>query len=162
MSAQPESLMGRVDGGRHVLPLRVYYEDTDSAGMVYYANYLKFAERARTEMLRLAGFDHGAIAARYGLAFVVRDCAVSYKSPARLDDLLEVRSRFRDVGGASLTAEQVICRETKELACLDVRLACMSDGGRPSRIPETLRDALAAYRGGDDTERDTPTTERRD
>ena len=150
MSGHTDSLMGCVEDGRHVLPLRVYYEDTDSGGMVYYANYLKFAERARTEMLRLAGFDHGAIADRFGLAFVVRDCTVSYKSPARLDDLLEVRSCFLEVGGASLTAEQLICRETTELARLDVRLACMTGGGRPSRIPELLREALMAYRSSKD------------
>ncbi len=150
MNGRTDSLMGCVEDGRHVLPLRVYYEDTDSGGMVYYANYLKFAERARTEMLRLAGFDHGAIADRFGLAFVVRDCTVSYKSPARLDELLEVRSCFLEVGGASLTAEQLICRETTELARLDVRLACMTGGGRPSRIPETLREALMAYRSPKD------------
>ena len=162
MSGHTDSLMGCVDGGRHVLPLRIYYEDTDSGGMVYYANYLKFAERARTEMLRLAGFDHGAITDRFGLAFVVRDCTVSYKSPAHLDDLLEVRSCFLEVGGASLTAEQLICRETTELARLDVRLACMTGGGRPSRIPELLREALKAYRGDIETDRDIQTTEKRD
>ncbi len=162
MSGHTDSLMGCVDGGRHVLPLRIYYEDTDSGGMVYYANYLKFAERARTEMLRLAGFDHGAISDRFGLAFVVRDCTVSYKSPARLDDLLEVRSCFLEVGGASLTAEQLICRETTELARLDVRLACMTGGGRPSRIPEPLREALTAYRGATDTDRINEPTEKWD
>ena len=154
--------MGRIEDGTHYMPLRVYYEDTDSGGMVYYANYLKFAERARTEMLRLAGFDHGAISNRFGLAFVVRDCTVSYRSPARLDDLLEVRSCFLEVGGASLTAEQLICRETTELARLDVRLACMTGGGRPSRIPELLREALKAYRGDIETDRDIQTTEKRD
>ena len=160
MSGRCDSLVGSLDDGRHILPVRVYYEDTDAAGMVYYANYLKFAERARTEMLRLAGFDHGTIADRFGLAFVVRDCALSYKRPARLDDLLEVRSRFVELGGASLTAEQVICREAAELAHLDVRLACLTDDGRPSRIPNALRDALAAYRGVED--RDIETTEKRD
>jgi acyl-CoA thioester hydrolase len=143
-----------------VLALRVYYEDTDAGGMVYYANYLKFAERARTEMLRLAGFDHGGIADRFGIAFVVRDCALSYKRPARLDDLLEVRSRFLEVGGAWLTAEQLICRETMELARLDVRLACMTGGGKPSRIPRDLRDALSAYRSS--TDKDNGSTEMRD
>ena len=102
------------------------------------------------EMLRLAGFDHGAIAERFGVAFVVRDCSVSYKSPARLDDLLEVRSRFLEMGGATLTAEQAICRDAAELARLEVRLACMDEGGRPSRIPGALREALAAYRGAPD------------
>ena len=162
MSAAMDSLTGHVQGGRHVLPLRVYYEDTDSGGLVYYANYLKFAERARTEMLRLAGFDHGAISDRFGLAFVVRDCAVSYRSPARLDDMLEVRSRFLEVGGASLTAEQKICREAMELAHLGVRLACMTGGGRPSRIPEPLREALEAYRGDTQTDSNSDPTEKRD
>jgi acyl-CoA thioester hydrolase len=143
-----------------VLPLRVYHEDTDAGGMVYYANDLKFAERARTEMLRRAGFDHGGIADRFGIAFVVRDCALSYKRPARLDDLLEVRSRFLEVGGASLIAEQLICRETMELARLDVRLACMTGGGKPSRIPRDLRDALSAYRSS--TDKDNGSTEMRD
>jgi acyl-CoA thioester hydrolase len=160
MIASAELSAGSVQDGRHVLALRVYYEDTDAAGMVYYANYLKFAERARTEMLRLAGFDHGMIADRFGLAFVVRDCALSYKRPARLDDLLEVRSRFLDVGGASLTAEQLICREKTELARLDVRLACLTGRGRPSRIPPALREALTAYRGAPKT--DTDSTEIRD
>ena len=154
------SLAGSVRDGRHILPLRVYYEDTDAGGMVYYANYLKYAERARTEMLRLAGFDHGAIADRFGLAFVVRDCALSYKRPAHLDDLLEVRSRFLEVGGATLTAEQMICRETMELARLDVRLACMTGGGRPSRIPDALRQALSAYQS--DTGQDEESTDMRD
>lgn len=160
MTACAGSLAGSVRDGRHVLALRVYYEDTDAGGMVYYANYLKFAERARTEMLRLAGFDHGAIADRFGLAFVVRDCALAYKRPAHLDDLLEVRSRFLEVGGASLTAEQVICRETTELARLDVRLACMTSGGRPSRIPNALRDALSAYL--DAMDRESVSTDMRD
>jgi acyl-CoA thioester hydrolase len=162
MNAAMDSLTGHVRDGRHVLPLRVYYEDTDSGGLVYYANYLKFAERARTEMLRLAGFDHGALSDRFGVAFVVRDCTVSYRSPARLDDLLEVRSRFLEVGGASLTAEQVISRETAELARLDVRLACMTGGGRPSRIPNPLREALETYRGDTVTDRDNEPTERRE
>jgi acyl-CoA thioester hydrolase len=160
MTTRSCGLAGSVRGGRHVLALRVYYEDTDAGGMVYYANYLKFAERARTEMLRLAGYDHGAMAERFGLAFVVRDCALSYKRPAHLDDLIEVRSRFLEVGGASLTAEQLICRDTTELARLDVRLACMTGGGRPSRIPKTLRDALAAYQSAAD--QDNEPTEKRE
>ena len=80
----------------------------------------------------------------------------------RADDLLEVRSRFLEVGGASLTAEQVISRETTELAHLDVRLACMTGGGRPSRIPNPLREALQTYRGDTVTDTDNEPTERRD
>jgi acyl-CoA thioester hydrolase len=136
---------GRIEAGQHVMALRVYYEDTDSGGMVYYANYLKYAERARTEMLRLVGVDHETLAREHDLAFVVRSCTLACEKPARLDDLIEVRSRLLDLGGASLTAEQVIGRNGTELARLDVRLACMTAAGRPTRIPKAVREALAAY-----------------
>jgi acyl-CoA thioester hydrolase len=136
---------GRIEAGQHVMALRVYYEDTDAGGMVYYANYLKYAERARTEMLRLVGVDHETLAREHDLVFVVRNCALACEKPARLDDLIEVRSRLLDLGGASLTAEQVIGRNGTELARLDVRLACMTAGGRPTRIPKTVREALGAY-----------------
>src|SRR5579863_10036206 len=75
-------------------PIRVYYEDTDAGGVVYYANYLKFAERARSEILRAAAFDHGLLAADHGVGVVVRSCTIDFLSPARLDDALEVRSRI--------------------------------------------------------------------
>jgi acyl-CoA thioester hydrolase len=136
---------GHIESGQHVMALRVYYEDTDSGGMVYYANYLKYAERARTEMLRLVGVEHETLAREHDLAFVVRNCTLAYDKPARLDDLIEVRSRLLNLGGASLTAEQVIGRSGTELARLDVRLACMTAAGRPTRIPKAVREALAAY-----------------
>ena len=145
MSGRPDDSTVCLRDGQHVLAVRVYYEDTDAGGVVYYANYLKFAERARTEMLRLAGFDHGSIAERFGLAFVVRDCNLSFKQPARLDDLVEVHSHFSEMSGATLTAEQSIRRDITELAHLDVRLACMGGDGRPSRIPQAVREALTAY-----------------
>ncbi len=88
------ALSSRVESGTHRLPIRVYYEDTDAAGIVYYANYLKFAERARTEMLRLAGIDQSEMTTRYGMAFAVRDCTIDFRDPVRLEDLIEVRSRF--------------------------------------------------------------------
>ena len=99
-----EALSGHFDGVEHVLPLRVYYEDTDAAGIVYYANYLKFAERARTEMLRLLGIHQRAMSEDYGLAFAVRDCSVDYRHPARLDDLPEVRSRLVKLSAAAARA----------------------------------------------------------
>lgn len=139
------ALSGRMEAGRHVLALRVYYEDTDAAGMVYYANYLRYAERGRTELLRQAGFGHRDIAERYGLAFVVRDCRVAYRRPARLDDLIEVRSRLTDMAGASFAADQRLARDGTELARLEVRLACLAADGRPARIPEAVRRALAPF-----------------
>ncbi len=137
------ALSGRVEGGIHHLPIRVYYEDTDTAGIVYYANYLKFAERARTEMLRLAGINQSEMATRYCMAFAVRSCAVDFRAPARLDDLIEVRSRFTELVGATVSVVQAIWRDAEELVRLDVRVACLRENGRPTRIPAPLRQALS-------------------
>ena len=128
----------------HIFPLRVYYEDTDAGGIVYYANYLRFAERARTEYLRSVGADHQTLLAEDGIAFTVRQCSVDYMSPAFLDDPLEVHTRFLEVRGASLRAEQVVKRKTDELARLNVRLACVGDDGRPRRMPTAFRSALSS------------------
>ena len=137
------ALSGRVEGGIHHLPIRVYYEDTDTAGIVYYANYLKFAERARTEMLRLAVINQSEMTTRYGMAFAVRNCAVDFRAPARLDDLIEVRSRFTELVGATVSSVQAIWRDAEELVRLDVRVACLRKNGRPTRIPAPLRQALS-------------------
>ena len=119
-----------------MLPVRVYYEDTDAAGIVYYANYLKFAERGRTEMLRLAGIhEQSEVRRRHGVAFAVRDCKVDYRQPARLDDLLEVRSRLTGLRGASADMPQEISRDGALLARLDVRIACIGPDGRPGALP---------------------------
>ena len=136
---------GRVESGTHRLPIRVYFEDTDAAGIVYYANYLKFAERARTEMLRLAGINQSEMAKRYGMSFAVRDCAIDFRAPARLDDLIEVRSRFIELAGATLSGVQAIWRDADELVRLDVRVACLRGNGRPTRIPVPLRQALQLF-----------------
>jgi len=133
----------------HVWPIRVYFEDTDAGGVVYYANYLKFVERARTELLRAAGLDHVALAKAFGVQIVVRNCAVEYIAPARLDDALEVRSRITTMGGASFSIRQEVHRpmpgETGNtlLAAADVRLACVDGEFRPARLPEPLKRALS-------------------
>lgn len=129
----------------HVFPLRVYYEDTDAAGIVYYANYLKFAERARTEMLRSRGFDHRRLDARDGVVFAVRACSADYLLPARLDDALEVHTRVTHIGGATLEADQDIKREDAVLTRLKVRLACINQAGRPVRIPAAIRAAFHSH-----------------
>ena len=145
MSEFAAHLSGRFEADEHVLPLRVYYEDTDAAGIVYYANYLRFAERARTELLRLLSVDQSEMAEDLGLAFAVTDCKVRYRSPAKLDDLLEVRSRLTALGAATLEAEQAIVRREQAIADIEVRVACLRRDGRPSRIPQDLRAALAPY-----------------
>ncbi len=138
-------LSGQLDGKMHNLPIRVYYEDTDAGGIVYYANYLKFAERARTEMLRLVGVNQSEMTNRYGLVFAVRACAVEFLRPARLDDLIEVRSRLVKLAAATVSAAQAIWRGSEELARLELRVACVRRNGRPARIPAAVRQVLEPY-----------------
>lgn len=126
----------------HVFPLRVYYEDTDAAGIVYYANYLKFAERARSELLRWLGTDNSTLQRDYDVVFAVRNCSVSYFGPARLDDSLEVRTEILAVGGATLSARQRVERAGEVLADMKIRLACLNSRGRPARLPRTIRNAF--------------------
>jgi len=133
---------GAIQGGAHVFPLRVYYEDTDHGGVVYYANYLRYAERARTEMLRAVGFGHGVLAADHGIAFAVRRCEADFRRPARLDDALRVRTENIDITGAGLWADQIILRGDEVLVNLRVQLACIGAGGAPARLPGALRAAL--------------------
>ena len=124
----------------------MYYEDTDAAGIVYHANYLKFAERARTEMMRLLGLDHVRLAREHGAAFAVRRCTVNYLAPARLDDRLEVRTRLVARRGASIDLSQRVCRDDDggaPLAELAIRLAVLDPRLRPVRLPRPLREALA-------------------
>ena len=137
-----EAAAGECEAQRHRWPIRVYYEDTDAGGIVYYANYLKFAERARTEMLRQAGFDHGRLLKEHGVLIVVRRCALDCHAPAQLDDDLEVRSRIVTMGGASFSIRQEICRSETLLAALEVRLACVDADMRPARLPHGLKLAL--------------------
>ena len=132
---------GGIENGVHVFPVRVYYEDTDAGGVVYYANYLKFAERARTEMLREITRGRWTGAAR-PVAFTVRRCAAEYLRPARLDDLLDIHTRLIEVRAATLTSEQVIRCEAEDLVLLSLKLACVTSSGRPVRVPDGLRATL--------------------
>ena len=134
--------------GEHYYMLRVYYEDTDAAGIVYYANYLKFAERARTEMIRKLGVEHGQLMSQNNAAFAVRSCDVDYIKPARLDDKLSVITNVNSIAGASVKLNQRVVildndyNET-ELVRLKLRLACLDKRQRPMRIPIAVRDAIA-------------------
>jgi acyl-CoA thioester hydrolase len=126
----------------HVFPVRVYYEDTDAGGVVYHSNYLRFAERARTELLRDHGIDHTSLMADDGLMFAVRRCEAEYVKPARLDDALEIRTRCIDATGASFWLEQLVQRAGETLVEMKLRLVCLKADGRPARIPESLRSML--------------------
>jgi acyl-CoA thioester hydrolase len=137
---------GAIAAGRHRMAIRVYYEDTDAAGVVYHAAYLAFAERARTEMLRCLGLDHRTLRAHFDVVFTVRRCVVDYRAPARLDDLLEVRTRLARLGGASLDLEQCVLHEGRLLARLEVRLALLGGDLRVVRMPRELAVALGRLR----------------
>ena len=141
MKVQPTS--GRIEGGRHILPLRVYYEDTDAAGIVYYGNWLRFLERGRTEMLRLLGQEHSALKAERGVNWVVRHCTIDYLKPARLDETIEVHTHCGELRGASLDMLQEARRGEDVLVRAELLVACMSGQGRPVRLPTGLRQALA-------------------
>lgn len=129
-------------GDEHVYPVRVYFEDTDAAGIVYYPNYLKFAERARTEMLRDLGRSHASMIEGDRLVFVVRRCTADYVKPARLDDDLRVHSRLTGVAGASVDAQQVVRRDGEQLVAMTFKLACVDADGIPARLPPDLRKIL--------------------
>ncbi|MGI6244163.1 MAG: tol-pal system-associated acyl-CoA thioesterase [Pseudochelatococcus sp.] len=140
-------LAGRFEGDTHILPVRVYYEDTDFSGIVYHAGYLRFLERGRTDSLRLAGVGQGALhAGGEGLVFAVRRMTIDYHRPALMDDVIEVRTRTQEVRGASIVIAQRIVRGEELIVSADVRVAAIA-GGRPARIPESLRRALEGVGG---------------
>lgn len=122
-------------------PIRVYYEDTDAGGIVYYANYLKFAERARSEFLRFLGIDQQQILAQKHCGFIVRSCAIDYLSSAKLDDALIVTCQVKELGGASAVIHQDICCGKNLLAQLDVKVIYINlDTHRPTRIDTEIAD----------------------
>ena len=121
------------------LPLRVYYEDTDAAGVVYYANYLRFCERARTEWLRELGFAQQALLDEAGIAFVVRSVQADYLRPARLDDALQVHTRIGALRRASILFEQEVRRADEILFTAAVLVACIDwQRQKPTPIPSHL------------------------
>jgi len=128
----------------HVLPVRVYYEDTDAGGIVYHAAYLRFAERGRTEFIRALGVDQHRLRAETGLGFAVARLAIDYLKPARLDDMLEVHTEAARARGASADFVQTVLRDGETLARLDVRVACIDAAGRPARLPPALAMARRA------------------
>ncbi|HTR87111.1 MAG TPA: tol-pal system-associated acyl-CoA thioesterase [Reyranella sp.] len=135
---------GSIEGGRHVLPLRIYYEDTDAQGIVYYANWLRFLERGRTEMLRLLGQEHSALSATRGLNWVVRRCTIDYLKPARLDETIEIVTTCGPLRGASFDMLQEARRGDETVVRAELLIACMDSDGRPARIPHDAKVALAA------------------
>jgi acyl-CoA thioester hydrolase len=130
---------GQIQRGVHYFPVRTYYEDTDAGGIVYHANYLRFAERARSEFMRLLGWPHDHLFQQTGLVWAVRRVEADYRRPARLDDVLMIETRPVELGGASMTARQIIRRGSEELVRLTVQLALLTAAGKPARLPATLK-----------------------
>lgn len=128
--------------GKHTFPCRVYYEDTDAGGIVYYANYLKFAERARTEALRLAGLEQTELAKKYGIGFVVRHCEADFLKAAALDDLLTIETTLNDISKVSMRMQQIIRRGNETLVKLSVKLAVVGDNRKLAKLPDIVKKAM--------------------
>jgi acyl-CoA thioester hydrolase len=121
-------------------PVRVYYEDTDAGGVVYYANYLSFMERARTEWLRAHGFEQPVLAAQHCVLFVVRAVNIDYLRPSRFNDSLQVTVEVVNVGGSRIRFLQRVLRDGEEVARADVDVVCVdTDSFRPARVPRDMR-----------------------
>jgi len=137
--------MSSQTGYPHRFNLRVYYEDTDAVGIVYYANYLRYAERARTELMREVGVKGSNLSSCSELALVVRRCKVDYIRPAFLDDSLVVDTELKRIGGASIDLIQKIKRSCELLVSINITLGCMSSKGSAARLPILVRETLILY-----------------
>jgi acyl-CoA thioester hydrolase len=138
-------LAGRLVGDRHVLPVRVYYEDTDFSGVAYHGAYVRFLERGRSDFLRLLGVHQGALHGSDSVAFAVRSMTLDFPRAARIDDVLEVTTMVDEVGGATVTLGQRIARGDEVIVAASVRVALVGDG-RPRRLPASLRQAFLSLK----------------
>jgi acyl-CoA thioester hydrolase len=129
----------------HHFQTRVYYEDTDLAGIVYHANYLKFIERARSEMVREAGISQTALKAGQGIVFAVRRMEMDFIAPARFEDDLRVETRLMGIKGASFDLDQTVWRGADRLYAAKVQVVCLAENGRAVRIPADIRQKLVTF-----------------
>lgn len=143
--------VGQSCKARHLFAVRVYYEDTDLSGVVYHANYLRWFERARSDILRLLGIDQRAAQEVGEGYYAVADLSIRYVSPARLDDAVRIESAALDVGAASVAMRQQAFRGDELLAQADIRIAFISPQGRPRRQPAAWREAFATMTDSEGT-----------
>jgi acyl-CoA thioester hydrolase len=142
------NLAGRIEGETHVLPVRVYFEDTDCGGVVYHANFLKFCERGRSDFIRLLGLDQKGLAnpeEGEGSIFVVRRVEIDYLKPGRMDDVLEIVTTCSEIGSASLVLQQDVRRDGTVLARAKVTVVLVSRSGKPQRLGALVRGALQRF-----------------
>jgi len=135
-------IAGRIQNGIHSMPIRIYFEDTDAGGVVYHARYVVFCERARSDCLRLLGIQQSQL---QGMHFVVRRMTCDFRSPARLDDLLEVETRFRELAGARVEIDQQVMLNGNTCFHAAVTVALVDGRGRPRRLPEALGQRLQSF-----------------
>ena len=148
MTDQPTA--GRFDGLDHLLPVRVYYEDTDFTGLVYHANYVRYFERGRSDFLRLAGVGHAELLDQdEPLAFVVAELNIRYAKPARIDDALVVRTRYEAIKGPRLVIRQAVERDGEVLCRADVVAVCIHLDGRPRRPTKRLVELVGPWLTGE-------------
>ena len=146
MTTLPEPTAGAFEGRTHLLPVRVYYEDTDFTGLVYHANYLRYFERGRSDFLRQISIGHAELLDQAEpIAFVVTRMDTRFRAAARIDDALIVRTLYEAIQGPRLIIRQTITRGDQVLTQADVEAACIDLKGRPRRPPEALRNALASW-----------------
>ena len=141
-------LAGRIEGETHVLPIRVYFEDTDCAGVVYHANFLKFCERGRSDFIRLLGIEHQGLAdPEQGepSVFVVRRVEIDYLKPGRMDDVLEIVTSCAEIGTASLVLQQDVRRDGTLIVSARVSVVLVSQAGKPQRLGAIIRGALQRF-----------------
>jgi acyl-CoA thioester hydrolase len=140
-------IAGRLIPGGHVLPVRIYFEDTDFSGVVYHGSYIRFMERGRSDFVRLLGVAHAALdAGDHGeqLAFAVHRINIGFFRPARIDDLVEVRTMVKAVTGARLVLDQTVSRDGERLTEAEVTIVLVTRDGKARRIPDSVRDTLDA------------------
>jgi acyl-CoA thioester hydrolase len=141
-------LAGRIEGEAHVLPIRVYFEDTDCGGVVYHANFLKFCERARSDFVRLLGIEATRLAdpdKGEPAIFVVRRVEIDYLKPGRMDDVLEVVTSCAEIGSASLALQQDVCRDGEAIVRAKVTVVLVGRSGKPQRLGALVRGALQRF-----------------
>jgi acyl-CoA thioester hydrolase len=140
------ALDGEIRDGRHLQPVRVYYEDTDFSGVVYHASYLRFMERGRSEFLRLAGAGHaGMMEAPEPLVWVVRRMDIGFLKPARIEQALTVRTGVLELSGARMRLDQVVLRGEEALVKAEVEVCIITLDGRPRRVPDSTRKKLEFF-----------------
>ena len=147
-----DGMQSRFEGKTHILPVRIYYEDTDLSGVVYHANYLRYMERGRSEFFRAAGVSKLAhLDEPEPTAWTLRKIGLEYLRPARLDDVIEVHTRCGSLTGARMTALQTIYSAGVLLTKGEVEACVMTLSGKPRRIPQWIRDKLVPYLSETDT-----------